>query len=79
MDGLNDYFWPLNAYKAENIVFTVFNRKGIKVFETKQWPGKWDGTYKGEPQDPGTYVWLFQYRDAMGKKQLQKGTVLLLK
>lgn len=78
-DGLNDYFWPLNAYKAENIVFTVFNRKGIKVFETKQWPGKWDGTYKGEPQDPGTYVWLFQYSDVTGKKQLQKGTVVLLR
>lgn len=78
-DGLNDYFWPLNAYKAEQIVFTVFNRKGIKVFETEQWPGKWDGTYKGEPQDPGTYVWLFQYTDAMGNKQIQKGTVVLLR
>ncbi len=78
-DGKNDYFWPLNAFKAENITFIIFNKRGIKVFETKQWPDKWDGTFKGEPQDPGTYVWLFQYTDAIGKLQLQKGTVVLLR
>lgn len=78
-DGKNDYFWPLNAFKEQDIIFTVFNRKGVKVFETKQWPDKWDGTYKGEPQNAGTYVWMFQYTDAKGKRQLQKGTVLLLR
>lgn len=78
-DGINDYFWPLNAFKATGISFSVFNRKGIRVFDTKTWPGKWDGTYKGEPQDPGTYVWIFTYTDALGKKQVLKGTVLLLR
>lgn len=78
-DGVNDYFWPLNAFKAANITFTVFNRKGIKVFETKQWPDKWDGRFKGEPQDAGTYVWVFAYIDTTGKKQLLKGTVVLLR
>ncbi len=78
-DGLNDYFWPLNAYKATDVSFTIFNRKGVKIFETKQWPAKWDGTYKSEPQDPATYVWIFQFTDVTGKRQLQKGTVVLLR
>lgn len=78
-DGINDYFWPLNAFKAGDIAFTVFNRKGIKVFETKLWPGKWDGTYRGEPQDAGTYVWIFTYTDTVGKKQVLKGSVLLIR
>lgn len=78
-DGINDYFWPLNAFKTGDITFTVFNRKGIRIFETKQWPDKWDGTYKGEPQDAGTYVWVFTYTDTLGKKQVLKGSVVLLR
>src|SRR5262249_41951359 len=33
-DGLNDFLYPLNAYKATNLRFIVFDRWGRVVFET---------------------------------------------
>ncbi|HEY1214994.1 MAG TPA: PKD domain-containing protein, partial [Bryobacteraceae bacterium] len=43
-DGLNDYLYPLNAYKADHLTFKVFNRFGQMVFESHEWTQKWDGT-----------------------------------
>jgi len=78
-DGLNDYLYPLNAYKATNLRFRVFNRGGQMIFETRDKFGKWDGTLKGEPQFPGTYVWLLEYTDTSGKKILLKGAAVLIR
>ena len=78
-DGLNDYLYPLNAYKATNLFFKVYNRKGLLIFETKDWTKKWDGTFQGQPQDPGTYMWTLQYRDEQNKLISLKGTTVLLR
>ena len=51
-DGLNDYLYPLNAYKADNLEFSVYNRVGQLVFHTNDWTKKWDGTIKGNPRTP---------------------------
>ena len=79
-DGLNDYLYPLNAYKADNLEFRVFNRWGQLVFETKDWTKKWDGKITGNPQAPGTYVWMLRYinRDT-GKLFSEKGTTVLIR
>jgi gliding motility-associated-like protein len=78
-DGLNEYLYPTNAYKAKDLYFAVYNRNGNKLFETHNWQVKWDGTYKGNPQDPGTYVWLLQYTliDTGERYNLKGSTVLL--
>jgi gliding motility-associated-like protein len=79
-DGLNDYLYPTNAYKAKSLVFRVYNRSGQLVFETRDWTNKWDGTYKGNPQDPGTYVWMLNYTNIdTGKAIAQKGTTVLIR
>jgi hypothetical protein len=39
-DGLNDYFWPHNALKADNLQFRVYNRWGQLVFQSKSWRDK---------------------------------------
>jgi len=79
-DGLNDYLFPTNAYKAKDLYFAVYNRSGNKVFETKDWTNKWDGTYKGSPQDPGTYVWFLYYTHTeTGQKMEQKGATVLIR
>ena len=79
-DGLNDYLYPLNAYKALNLDFTVYNRFGQRLFHTKDWTNKWDGTFKGQGVDPGTYVWVLTYifKDT-GKRVEQKGTTILVR
>ena len=79
-DGLNDYLYPTNAYKAKDLLFAVYNRLGQKIFETHDWSTKWDGTFKGTPQEAGTYVWLLTYTDAdTGEKIQRKGTTVLIR
>jgi gliding motility-associated-like protein len=79
-DGLNDYLYPLNAYKAKNLDFKVYNRYGQLVFHTTDWTIKWDGTINGNPQGSGTYVWMLSYTDGdTGKKIFQKGTSVLIR
>lgn len=79
-DGVNDYLYPLSAYKATNLEFSVYNRVGQLVFQTTDWRKKWDGTVKGKPADIGTYVWMLRYtiKDT-GKEVFRKGTTVLLR
>jgi len=79
-DGLNDFLYPLNAYKADDLEFRVFNRYGQMVFFSRDWLQKWDGTINGHPEPPGTFVWFLRYTDRdTGKKIFQKGTSLLIR
>jgi len=79
-DGLNDYLYPLNAFKADNLEFKVYNRLGQLVFQSTDWTSKWDGTFKGQPQDPGVFVWTLKYtlRDT-GKSFFLKGSAVLIR
>ncbi len=79
-DGLNDFLYPLNAFKADNLDFKVYNRLGQLVFETKDWTQKWDGTIKSEPQDAGVYVWTLRYvLHDNGKHVFMKGSTILIR
>jgi gliding motility-associated-like protein len=79
-DGLNDYLYPLNAYKADNLEFLVYNRWGQLVFRTTDWTKKWDGRISGNPQMPGTYVWMLHYtHHDTGKQYSLKGTTVLIR
>ena len=79
-DGLNDYLYPLNAYKATNLIFRVYNRYGQLIFETKDWTVKWDGTFKSLPQPSGTYVWTLEFTEPItGNRISQKGTTVLIR
>lgn len=79
-DGLNDYLYPLNAYKANNLEFRVYNRLGQLIFETKDWTRKWDGTLNGNPQGTGVYVWTLVYTDSdTGLQKSLKGTTVLIR
>ncbi|WP_081658911.1 gliding motility-associated C-terminal domain-containing protein [Terrimonas ferruginea] len=79
-DGLNDYFYPLNAFKADNLHFRVYNRWGQVVFESRDWTKKWDGRINGLLQPTGVYVWMLEYihRDTR-QKISQKGTTTLIR
>lgn len=77
-DGINDYFYPLNAIKAANLNFAVYNRWGNKVFESHDWKKKWDGRFKGELQPAGIYIWTLSYVNTDTQKSYnKKGTVFL--
>jgi gliding motility-associated-like protein len=78
-DGLNDLLSPLNAYKATNLIFRVFNRNGKLIFETTDFTKGWDGAVKGIAQDSGTYVWMLEFNDTSGRRIKQKGATLLIR
>ncbi len=79
-DGLNDFLYPLNAWKATDLVFRIYNRYGQLVWETTDWTRKWDGSVKGKPTGSGTFIWSLQYTDSeTGRKVVQKGTTMLMR
>jgi len=79
-DGLNDFLYPLNAFKAVDLIFRIYNRFGQVIFETRDWKKKWDGRINGMLQPSGTYVYLLEYTHKdTGKKQVLKGTTVLIR
>ncbi len=79
-DGLNDFLYPMYAVKALNLSFRIYNRWGQQLFSTNDWRNGWDGTFRGQGQDPGTYVWILRYNDRdTGKLIEERGTTILLR
>jgi gliding motility-associated-like protein len=78
-DGLNDYLYPVNAYRARDLIFRVYNRNGKMVFESKSWTNKWNGNYQGLEQDTGVYIWILNYTSQENKKIYLRGKSLLLR
>ncbi|MGQ0740461.1 MAG: gliding motility-associated C-terminal domain-containing protein [Bacteroidota bacterium] len=79
-DGLNDFFRPHNALKADNYEFRVYNRWGQLVFRSRNWRDKWDGRIGGQVQPTGVYVWMLSYIHRDTKQSIfKKGTVTLIR
>jgi gliding motility-associated-like protein len=79
-DGVNDMLYPINAYKASKLLFRIYNRFGQLLYETTDWTRGWNGKYKGQGADPGTYVWTLHYITTdTGKTIDQKGTSILIR
>lgn len=78
-DGVNDYLYPLNAYETTDLTFSVYNQYGQRIYLTRDWTQKWDGSFNGHPQPTGVYVWMLQYKDFTGKTLFFKGTTVLMR
>lgn len=79
-DRFNATLYPLNAIKAENLQFVVYNRWGQMVFQTTSWKRGWDGTLNGRPQPTGTYVWTLRYVNRDTKQRVEKkGYTILIR
>lgn len=78
-DGLNDILRPITLGMRNIRYFRVFNRVGNLVFETTQIGKGWDGYYKGNPQDPGNYVWMAQGETWQGEFITRRGNAVLIR
>ena len=79
-DGSNEFFKPYGSGIAEtNYYFIVFDRWGMKVFETKDYNQTWDGKTSGEKAKTGIYTWVLFYKDLIGNGKTSAGTVTLLR
>ena len=77
-DDKNDTFIPvLIGVEAGDYVFTVYNRWGQELYESKEPSLGWDGTYKGK-SEVGTYLYTISYTNKVTGKQVKLyGTVNL--
>lgn len=78
-DGVNDVIYAKGWGIAEILEFKIFNRWGEIVFETFDVNQGWDGTYKGEPQEMDTYVYLLRVKSYNNQEKAVKGTINLVR
>jgi len=78
-DSENDELNVIIQGNYELTGFHIFNRWGEEIFFTDNPNTGWDGTYNGEKQPVGTYVYIVRYEDTSGAKTEQGGDVTLLR
>ncbi len=78
-DGKNDIFRPIPIGIKKLNYFKVYNRLGQLIYSTDVQKAGWDGTFKGQPQDPGVFVWIAEGIDYLGKTVFRKGSVTLIR
>jgi len=78
-DGLNDVLRPIALGMRRLTYFKIFNRVGNLVFQTTEIGKGWDGYYKGNPQDPGSFVWMAQGETWKGEFITRKGNAVLVR
>lgn len=77
-DNNNDVLYVLQSGFEEFEEFTIYNRWGEQVFATNNIGNGWNGSYKGAPQETGTYVYNIK-GSCEGKKIDIKGSVSLMR
>ncbi|MEO6497868.1 MAG: T9SS type B sorting domain-containing protein, partial [Mucilaginibacter sp.] len=78
-DNNNNILKPILLGMRSLNYFRVYDRWGKLMFYTNQKGLGWDGTFKGNPQDPGTYVWMAEGTTYTGVVIVRKGYAVLLR
>jgi len=78
-DGLNDRF-RISVYDNYTVnKFLIYNRWGAVIFKSNNPGDGWDGTYKGYPQQIGSYIYYLEMKDPDNKIIIKQGTISLLR
>lgn len=78
-DGKNDVFRVANITFQKLQEFRVFNRWGQEIYSTTDPEKGWDGSWKGVPQDMGSYQYLIRVAYPDGYIETYKGDVSLIR
>ena len=80
-DGLNDSWYPVISagYYIEDYKLSIYNRWGETIFATEDLKQGWDGTYKGNAVQDGTYTYKIMFRDKRKFQQMQIGHINLIR
>lgn len=77
--GLNDIFGISNPFAVRDFIsFEVFDRWGGRVFDAEDQFDTWDGTVKGQPVNPGVFLYRLRYR-CDGEEKVRSGNLTVLK
>jgi hypothetical protein len=83
-DQVNSYFYGFGDQFVRLESLAVFSRWGEKMFENRNtvlndpFVG-WDGSYRGEPANPGVYVWVAKVAFLDGLTVTYAGDVTLIR
>ncbi|HJT72834.1 MAG TPA: gliding motility-associated C-terminal domain-containing protein, partial [Chitinophaga sp.] len=77
-DGKNDCFGIRNWGSTTIHEFSIYNRWGQKVFETKNPSNCWDGKYKGQLQPSGAYIYMIKALTPCGEVE-RRGSFMLVR
>ncbi|HEX9512714.1 MAG TPA: gliding motility-associated C-terminal domain-containing protein [Puia sp.] len=77
-DGHNDCFGIKYWGYIGNVEMAIYNRWGVRVFESKHRDACWDGAYHGQPQPAGTYIYIIKANTLCGNV-VRKGTLELIR
>ena len=78
-DRTNDELKALLFGTVKSFVFRIFNRYGQLVFYTTDVNAGWNGKYKGQKQDYGTFVWQCRYQLEGEAVKEESGSFILLR
>ena len=67
-DGINDFWEILGLQNYPGNKLEVFNRLGIKLYETDNYQNDWYGTYNGEKLPDGTYFYQLNLSEGVTEK-----------
>jgi len=78
--GLSENFGPKGIYEnmAATYNFSIWDRWGEKIFETKTPGQNWDATYKGSKVPLGVYVYMLDFTSVKGKSINRIGIVTVI-
>jgi len=77
-DGVNELFFPNINLSVDDYFFTIYNRWGILVFESKNQYEKWDGKHLGADAAQGVYYYILNLSKYNQAKEL-RGSVTLMR
>ncbi len=74
-DGFNDYFSPIVSNQIASMRTTIYDRWGVKLYETDNPLIEWDG----QNHSAGTYFWVVNYINLEGVNKTLNGCVTIIR
>lgn len=76
-DGVNDKFNAQLSFIPQSYFMAIFNRNGVKIFETTNVNDGWNGTDAFGKAPEGVYIYYVRIKNTDGTNVEQKGTFTL--
>jgi gliding motility-associated-like protein len=77
-DGINDFIYA-RGKALESVEFIIYDRWGVKMFETNDITVGWDGRYKGQALNTAVFVYVVKGKFKNGDETVAKGNFTLLR
>ncbi len=83
-DLVNDLLLVHGQKNTTALVFRIYDRWGEMVYEAKDFalndPNTgWDGNFRGQPMDPGVFIWVLEVEYVDGAREVYKGNTTLIR